>query len=325
MTFARRKLVCLFCQSRAFSTSFRRLAEQAGKPPPDSATRSVTGRRIQQNLPINPALADAPRAYGQRHEEFVPQPLSRPIGMPYPPEPGQNTGIDFRTYRQRRDDFVNYDKHLEKREKLKSKISRPYFRDWGNLQFHKGKTFVAPPRPFKAEHSLFFPNLYGQTLLKSDPSPRDTTPTLYGKISVVCMFSSVWAENQIKTFISKESNPALGAMLREHKDVAQLVHVNHEDGAMKAMLIKMFMGGIRKAVGEENWDKYFIVRRGISDEIRENIGLLNSRVGYVYLVDADLRIRWAGCAMSEQDERDGLIKGLWRLLDEEERNTSKET
>lgn len=85
---------------------------------------------------------------------------------------------------------------------------------------------------------------------------------------------------------------------------------------MKAWIIQLFAGPLRKQVGKENWDKYFIVRRGISDEIRETIGLLNSKVGYVYLVDKDCRIRWAGSGLAEPEERQGLAKGVQRLLDE---------
>lgn len=38
--------------------------------------------------------------------------------MHNPPNPGENTGIDTRTLQQKRDDFVNYEKHLKKREML---------------------------------------------------------------------------------------------------------------------------------------------------------------------------------------------------------------
>ncbi|ORY66363.1 ATP10 protein-domain-containing protein [Pseudomassariella vexata] len=313
----RQRFLCLLCQSRSFSTRYRRLAEE-----PTKAATAVPAEKPKKFIPASP-LEDAPRSYGKRLEKFTPKPLSRPIGLPYPPEPGQNTGTDLRTMKQRRDDFVNINKHLEKREMLKNKFSRPYFRDWGNLNFHKGKTFIAPPRPFKGDLSLYFPNLYGQTLLKTDRTPRDTTPTLFGKVSVVSIFSSTWAENQANTFISPDHNPGLTKVLEENQDRSQLVRVNIEEDGLKAMLIKLFIGGLRKRIGEANWDKYFIVRRGASDEIREGIGLLNGRVGYTYLLDSQCRIRWAGSGLSEDHEREGLVKGLVRLLNEEKKTAAK--
>jgi ATPase complex subunit ATP10 len=195
-------------------------------------------------------------------------------------------------------------------------MSKPYFRDWSNMKFSKGKTFLAPPRLFKAEKSLYFPNLHGRTLLKTDKEPRDTTPQLVGKASVVTMFSSVWAENQVRSFISEEANPALHRLLDGAGHRAQLVQINVEEDVLKWWIIRLFMRGLRRGVGEPNWDKYFIVRRGISDEIREAIGLLNSKVGYTYLVDKDCRIRWAGSGPGEPEEKEGLVKGVQRLLEE---------
>jgi ATPase complex subunit ATP10 len=60
----------------------------------------------------------APKSYGKKVKEFTPLPLSRPIGLNYPPSPGQNTGVDPRSMKQRRDDFVDYSKHLQRREEL---------------------------------------------------------------------------------------------------------------------------------------------------------------------------------------------------------------
>lgn len=195
-------------------------------------------------------------------------------------------------------------------------MSRPYFRDWGNLQWHQGKSFISPPRLFRAELSLFFPNLYGQTILKSDKEPRDTTPLLTGKASVVSIFSSQWAESQVESFISKTANPALHDILAQQPKLTQLVNINFEDNAGKALIVRLFMGSLRKRYPEKDWDKYFLVRAGITDHIRESIGLLNSKVGYTYLVDHHCRIRWAGSGPSHPDELEGMNKGLGRLVEE---------
>ncbi|ETS87029.1 hypothetical protein PFICI_00857 [Pestalotiopsis fici W106-1] len=318
MSFPRRpQLLCLLCQWRSFSTSYRRFAKEAEKAAskPSITNSTSSSPAPQKFIPPSP-LENAPRGYGKRVEEFTPVPLPRPIGMPHPPEPGQNTGIDNRSVRQKRDDFVNWDKHLARREQLKTQFRKPYFRDWTNLEHHKGKTFISPLRPFKGDLSLWFPNLYGTTLSKTDKGPHDTTPILAGKITIVSVFSGQWAEGQVKSFVSPEDNPELQAVLKEHKGKAQHVRINIEEDGLKAFLIKLFTNSIRKTIPEEDWNKYFVVRKGVSDEVKEAIGMLNSKVGYVYLLDGECRLRWAGSGYSEGHERVGLVTGLMRLLDE---------
>lgn len=197
-----------------------------------------------------------------------------------------------------------------------AQMSRPYFRDWGNLKFHEGKSFIAPPRLFKAEFSLFFPNFYGQTLLKSAKEPRDTTPVLTGKASVVSVFSSQWAESQVATFVSREANPGLHEAIAGSGGLAQQVSINYEDNSAKAWLVKLFMGSLRRRMPEAEWGQYFLVQRGMTDQIRESIGLLNSKVGYTFLVDQHCRIRWAGSGTAHPDELEGLNKGITRIVED---------
>ncbi|KAJ9142225.1 hypothetical protein NKR23_g7423 [Pleurostoma richardsiae] len=325
---ARQPIVtCLFCQwSRPFSATCRRLKDgKTSTPPkePSKPAQSSDVAAVPQSAPESP-LANAPRAYGKRVDDFKPVPLSRPIGMHFPPQAGENTGVDTRSLQQRRDDFVDYEKHLKRREELKQKMAKPYFREWSNLQFQKGKSFLAPPRLFRADKSLYFPNLHGRTLAGTKPgAPLDTTPVLSGAAaSVVTVFSSLWAENQTRTFVSPEANPALHETLRVSGGRAQLVRVNFEENAMRYWLVRLFSGSLRRQVGKENWHKYFLIRRGVSEEIRESIGLLNSKVGYTYLVDRECRIRWAGSGPSEPEEREGLVKGVHRLLDEDAKRTT---
>lgn len=180
---------------------------------------------------------------------------------------------------------------------------------------HKGKSFLAPPRLFKGERALYFPNFYGQTL-ERDGKLRDTTPVLEGRVSVVSVFSSQWAENQANTFVEEKVNEELQEIVKGSGGEAQMVRINIEDNALKAWLVKAFMGGLRKKFGESNWGKYFLVRNEITTEIRDAVGLLNSKVGYTYLVDGECKIRWAGSGPAEGDEREGLTKGVRRLLEE---------
>lgn len=87
---------------------------------------------------------------------------------------------------------------------------------------------------------------------------------------------------------------------------------------MKAWLVRMFMGNLRREMGEENYGKYFLVRRGVTDLVRESIGLLNMKVGYTYLVDFECRIRWAASGPALPEEVEGLNKGMQKLAREAE-------
>ena len=223
------------------------------------------------------------------------------------------------------------------------------------MNHHKGKTFLANAKLFRTDKSLYFPNLQGYTLANDNDggdgprAVRDTTPVLRGHISLVSVFSGTWALRQTRTFVDDARVLAsLGSPLAspsrdgggnrpegggggERKGEGggaggggggggggdwQKVEINIEEDWMKALLIRMSLGGMRKAMagGPAAWARYFVVRKGVSEQVRHDLGIANGKVGYVYLVDGECRIRWAGCANAEEKEVEALVAGLRRLV-----------
>lgn len=207
---------------------------------------------------------------------------------------------------------------LSQNDNRTKQAAKPYFREWSDLRHHKGKSFISNPRLFRGDKASYFPNLAGTTLA----TPRvlqDTTTVLRGKVSVVSVFNGLWAERQVATFVQEKNNPGMHQALREGGDLAQRVEINAEDNALKAWLIRMFMWRMRQTMPKEQHDKYFLVRKGFISRLKEAIGMINGKVGYVYLLDEKCRIRWAGSGPAEEGELDGLNNGIRKLVAEKKR------
>lgn len=186
------------------------------------------------------------------------------------------------------------------------------------LRFNEGKTFLSNPKIFKGELSLYFPNIVGKTLTSTEYT--DTTPVLDGKVSIVSIFTTKWADDQIRTFIGPEENPEIQDLVKASGGKAQHVYINVEDNKMKWWVLWASQGSLRNALPEEEWKNYFLVNYELPNVVRETLGLVNKTVGYVFLVDEECRIRWAGSGQARPDEKESLVRGLRRLIDSPSQN-----
>lgn len=152
--------------------------------------------------------------------------------------------------------------------------------------------------------------------LAAPSKPTSTTSVLAGKTSIVSVFSGTWAEQQTHTFVGEGQNPGLAREVERLKgDGVQRVWINIEEDWMKAGLIRLFLGGGRKGKSRVEWGRSFVVRRGVDDDVKDSIGMANGKVGYVYLVDGNRRIRWAGSGDADTGEREGLVGVVRRLVE----------
>lgn len=313
----------------------RHIARQASTkvPIPSSPDNSkippATKTPLHVGLDRNPegrsAISRIPIPKGEKGENFTPSVLARPLGLKYPPRSGQNTPLDKRTWSQKRADYQDYDEAIKRRKVLLRSFFRPYFQDRKYVNYHEGKSFVSNERLFRKDKALYFPNMWGETLSPDGDGPdggRDTTDTLRGKVTVVAFHGPRWAELQVETFLAPDKNPELKEIIKNSNGTAQQVNINIQENIFHQWFVKMYKGRMRKTLSQDMWNRYFLVkiaqdtRQGLTDEIRDAMGLLNKNVGYVYLLDTDCRIRWAASGNAWTGEVNNLNAGLKRLIEE---------
>ncbi|KAH9039208.1 ATPase assembly factor ATP10 [Lactarius hengduanensis] len=231
-------------------------------------------------------------------------PLSRPLGLPDVPT------TQVKTLSERTADFLNQEKQLEKRRHLVKEASTGYFYDLHMTRVNGGKTWMAPKVLIREDKALYFPNIIGNRL---DSGVRaHTTPMCAGKVSVIAMLSTKISELHATSYTKTLNSTYQGHPLYQY------VQINLQENILKSILVHIFLSSLRSKVPPDQHTRYLVSRHNM-DYLREPLGMTNSRIGYVYLVDENLKVRWAACADAKEEEEEALIRCAGVLLNRQRR------
>ncbi|CDR88354.1 related to ATP10-F1F0 ATPase complex assembly protein [Sporisorium scitamineum] len=226
--------------------------------------------------------------------------LSFALGVPTPPTSTPSS------WSETRDRLVSPEHRMASRKAIVKEATRGYFHDFHAIKSHGGKTWRAPNTLIKSDRSLYFPKFTGTRL--SDKAKTNTVDMLRNKISIIALLGSKISEEHTKSFYS----PTLH-QYASHPNF-QLVHINLQTNPLKSYLVSLFLSTLKQHIPPNLHKSYLLSSTNIELD-KDALGFHNKHVGYTYLVDELGRIRWAGGAFAEEDERKALVSCTGVLLD----------
>ncbi|GAA6064624.1 hypothetical protein JCM10212_006069 [Sporobolomyces blumeae] len=263
-------------------------------PPSSSSHRSTTAQKASAST-TQPHLTPEEAASKKLEEKDTRPPpyLSRALGINEPPKKGKKSREEWRA------DLLNREKRVQERRHLVKQVSKGYFHDYNELRHEGGKSYASPKTLIREDLSLYFPDIEGVSLATKEKV--HTTDLFEGKVSLVVFSSFRSSEEHINSFV----RPALADMKDEKR--FQYVYINLQENPLKSFLVSMFVASLRKTVPVEYHPTYLLSHQSL-EYLREPLGMPNKHVGYVFLVDWNKKIRWAGCSWATVDEEEALRK-----------------
>lgn len=101
----------------------------------------------------------------------------------------------------------------------------------------------------------------------------------------------------------------------------RFIQINVQENMMKALLVSFYTASLRKAINKELHAYYLLSTQNL-EYVKEPLGMVNKHIGYVYVVDKDLKVRWAGGGLASEEEAKSMENCVRVLLD---RNKSPPT
>jgi len=233
-------------------------------------------------------------------DELPPLPLlQKPLGVKEQP-----TTV-AKTWEERRADLLNQEKRLEQRKHLVKEATKGYFHDLNATRKYGGKTWIAPSKMIRQEAALYFPDIVGKTL--DNGTPAHTTHLCQGKVSVISMLSTKMSEVQTASVVDLTNKAFLS------NQNYRFVQINLQENVLKSLVVSMFLTSLRRTIPAKLQPTYLVSGQNM-EYVRENLGMVNKHIGYVYLLDEHLKVRWAACGDGKLEEADALRTCVGVLL-----------
>ncbi|OXC69050.1 hypothetical protein AYX13_02339 [Cryptococcus neoformans] len=216
-------------------------------------------------------------------------PLQRPPGTPIKPTSSP------KSWQQKKDEMLDDDRAKAKRKALLHEAKQGYFHDYNQARTARGgKLWIAPNVLIREDKANYFPDISGKSLLGKNVH---TTDVFKGKATLVTIISTRLSEEHVQSFVQ----PVLED-LEGHPDF-QYLTINHQPNALKSLLVSFFTSSLKRIVPEHQWPTYLISTGSWSPiDVIQPLGLGNSLLGYVFLVDHNAKVRWAACGLATEDE-----------------------
>ncbi|WVQ99891.1 hypothetical protein IAU59_007034 [Kwoniella sp. CBS 9459] len=289
-----------FTSPRVITTSVPRFVSSTSKPNLTNAGPSTT-----PTSPRQPAVGSSTeRGNGTGDSKAKRQPvgpLPRPLGVRNPPSSVP------KTWAQRKEELLDDERHKAKRKALVKEATQGYFHDYNRAKVvGGGKLWIAPNVLIREDKALYFPDIEGRSLLGSS---THTTDLMRGKTTLVSVITTRLSEEHEQSFVQPVLEDVAG-----HPDF-NFVQINHQENKLKSMLISFLTSSLKRTIPEERWGSYLLAGGEWSQrDLKYPLGIENKLLGYVYLVDPNLKIRWAGCGQATPEEAQALRRATAVLL-----------
>jgi len=93
----------------------------------------------------------------------------------------------------------------------------------------------------------------------------------------------------------------------------RFIQINLQENVLKSLLVSLFLSSLRQTIPVELQPTYLVSSQNM-EYVRDSLGMVNKHIGYVYLLDEHLKVRWAACGDAKLEEADALRTSVGVLL-----------